>query len=131
MIDQALANGAEAPSPNTLSSIWNFGGAVAAVPEEATAFGDRSMPYMLSIDSIWDDPGSDNENISWTRRFWDEMQEHSQDGRMYLNFPGHGEDNERLVKQAFGAQFNRLTQVKAQYDPKNLFRFNPNIRPRG
>src|SRR3546814_3085818 len=43
MIDLAMQNAKAAPSDNTLSSLWNFGGATAEVPAEATAFGDRSM----------------------------------------------------------------------------------------
>ena len=53
-IDAIVASNAHPPSPNTLSSIWNFGGATARVGATETAFGDRSMPYMLSIDSIWE-----------------------------------------------------------------------------
>jgi FAD/FMN-containing dehydrogenase len=78
------------PSHRTLCSLWNLGGAVARVAEGATAFGDRSMPYMLSIDSIWDDPEGDAVNIRWTRNFWETMQPYSQKGRIYLNFAGHG-----------------------------------------
>ena len=54
VIDLVLERNAQPPSPNTLSSIWNFGGATAAVGAADTAFGDRSMPWMVSIDSIWD-----------------------------------------------------------------------------
>ena len=53
-IDLILKGNAQPPSPHTLSSIWNFGGAAAEVDAYATAFGDRSMPWMVSIDSIWD-----------------------------------------------------------------------------
>jgi len=131
MIDQALANAAEAPSDNTLSSIWNFGGATAAVPAEETALGDRSMGWMYSIDSIWNEPEEDEANIAWTRSVWDKAKKFSHEGRLYLNFAGHGEDGESLVKDAYGKTYERLAQVKAKYDAANLFRFNQNIKPRG
>ena len=57
VIDLMLERNAHPPSPNTLSSIWNFGGATAAVGAADTALGDRSMPWMVSIDSIWDAGG--------------------------------------------------------------------------
>ncbi len=41
---------ASRPSPMSLTSVWHFGGAVQRVAADATAFGDRSMPVMLSID---------------------------------------------------------------------------------
>ena len=53
-IESILEGNAAPPSPNTLSSIWNFGGATARVAATDTAFGDRSMPYMFSIDSVWE-----------------------------------------------------------------------------
>jgi hypothetical protein len=127
---EAIVEGSTAPpSPNTLSSIWNFGGGTARVPADATAFGDRSMPYMLSIDSVWTEPADDQVNITWTRDFWKRMQPHSHHERMYLNFPGLNEEGERLLRNSFGANYRRLQAVKRKYDPGNLFRFNPNIQP--
>src|SRR4051812_7651022 len=78
LIDRILAANAAPPSPNTLSSIWNFGGATAAVPADATAFGDRSMPWMYSIDAIWSAPAEDATNIQWARGLWDELRPYSQ-----------------------------------------------------
>jgi FAD/FMN-containing dehydrogenase len=129
VIEQILSENMAPPSPNTLSSIWNFGGATARVAADATAFGDRSMPFMLSIDSIWRDAADDEANITWTRDLWRRMQPHSQHGRMYLNFPGQGEEGERLLRDSFGANYARLRDIKQKYDPDNVFRFNPNIRP--
>lgn len=128
-IDAILQEFQNTPSPNTLSSIWNFGGATADVPADATAFGDRSMPYMLSIDSVWRDKSDDNQNIIWTRDFWDHMKTYSQDGRMYLNFPGQGEEGAKMLEATFGENYTRLRAIKKQYDPDNLFRFNQNIEP--
>ncbi len=129
LIEQIVAENAAPPSPNTLSSIWNFGGATARVAADATAFGDRSMPFMLSIDSIWRETADDQVNIAWTREFWRRMQPHSHHGRMYLNFPGFGEEGERLLRDSFGGNYARLREIKQKYDPSNMFRFNPNIHP--
>ena len=128
-IDAIVETSAAPPSPHTLTSIWKFGGAMARVPAEATAFGDRSMPYMLSIDSVWSEAADDALNIGWTRAFWDRMRPLSQRGRMYLNFPGLGEEGERLLRDSFGANYGRLQAIKRRYDPDNVFRFNPNIPP--
>ena len=84
---------------------------------------------MLSIDSIWSAAGDDQLNISWTRDFWERMQEHGQHGRMYLNFPGLGEEGEKLQRDSFGSNYGRLQSIKHKYDPGNFFRFNQNIRP--
>ena len=127
---KTIQQGNEAPpSPNTLTSIWNFGGATASVPADATAFGDRSMPYMFSIDSVWSEPKDDDANIDWTRDFWQRMQPHSQNGRMYLNFPGLGEEGEKILQDTFGENYSRLREIKRKYDPDNRFRFNQNLKP--
>jgi FAD/FMN-containing dehydrogenase len=116
------------PSEMTFTSIWHFGGAVARVAPNATAFGDHSMPYMLSIDAVWSKAEDDAANIAWSRSFWSDMQRHS-DGRLYLNFAGHGEDP-GLVRAAAGAEtYARLVAIKRKYDPTNFFRVNQNIPP--
>ena len=129
VIDEILEGVATVPSPNSLSSIWNFGGATAQVAADATAFGDRSMPWMFSLDSVWKNAQDDETNIGWTRDFWQRMQRHSHKGRMYLNFPGQGEEGEKLLRDTFGDNYQRLREIKAKYDPDNRFRFNQNIRP--
>ena len=128
IIHEITARMAQRPSEMTFASIWKFGGAVQRVAADATAFGDRSMPFMLSLDAIWSSPEDDGANIGWVRKFWDDMQRHST-GRLYLNFPGHGEGTD-LVRDAFGAEaYGRLQKVKRRYDPQNLFRMNQNIVP--
>jgi FAD/FMN-containing dehydrogenase len=128
-IDLIVAGNQRPPSPNTLSSIWNFGGATAKVDAADTAFGDRSMPWMVSIDSIWETADQDSENIAWTRAFWERLQPYSDRGRIYLNFAGHGEDNDELTRRTFGPNYERLAAIKRRYDPTNMFRFNQNIQP--
>lgn len=119
---------AKRPSEMTFASIWKFGGAVQRLAPEATAFGDRSMPFMLSLDAIWSKPADDGANIGWVRGMWQDMQKHST-GRMYLNFPGLGE-GDGLVESAFGAEsYRKLQAVKRKFDPQNLFRMNQNILP--
>ena len=130
VIDEILEGVATVPSPKTLSSIWNFGGATEQVKADATAFGYRSMPWMYSIDSVWEGAENDETNIGWTRDFWGRMQRHSHNGRMYLNFPGQGEEGDKLLQDSFGSDnFRKLRDIKAKYDPDNRFRFNQNIRP--
>lgn len=87
------------------------------------------MPYMFSIDSIWEGREGDEMNIDWTRAFWQRMKPHSHLGRIYLNFPGFGEDGEDLVSRSYGDNFEKLRAIKKEYDPGNIFRFNQNISP--
>ncbi|CAN5561020.1 FAD-binding oxidoreductase [soil metagenome] len=128
IIGELTAQLSKRPSEMTFASIWKFAGAVQRVDAAATPFGDRSMPYMLSLDAIWAKPSEDAANIGWVRQAWSDMQRHST-GRLYLNFPGLGE-GDGLVRTAFGAEtYRRLQQIKCKYDPKNLFQMNQNVAP--
>ena len=78
---------------------------------------------------MWSDPADAEKNIAWTRQKWADLQRHST-GRLYINFPGFGEEGEKLVRSAVGnASYERLAKIKAKYDPDNLFRLNQNIKP--
>jgi FAD/FMN-containing dehydrogenase len=115
-------------SERTLIVIRHGGGAISRVGADETAFGDRSSEFMLSIDSTWDDPADDERNIAYTRGFWDDANRFSQ-GKTYFNFPGLLEEGDAAVRSSYGVNYERLAQIKAQYDPENLFRLNQNIRP--
>lgn len=129
MIDEGLANAIASPSDRSISSFWNFGGATARVPANATAFGDRSFGWMYSLDSVWERAEEDEKEMDWTRNAWTRFRRHSHQGRLYLNFAGQDEDSAALTKDAFGRNFDRLAAIKHRYDPGNMFRFNQNIVP--
>ena len=78
---------AERPSAMGPVVIRQLGGAIARVPATATAFGDRSAPFNVSVDAIWEDPADDQVNLEWTRDLWRELHDFST-GQAYLNFPG-------------------------------------------
>jgi FAD/FMN-containing dehydrogenase len=128
LIDDLIGRARELPSEQCLMAIWQLGGALARVPETATAFGRRSAPFLLSYDSCWTDPNQNDRVIAWTRQQIAAAEPYSPGGS-YLNFPGVGEDNEPLVRKAYGANYERLAQLKRIYDPRNLFRINQNIAP--
>ena len=77
----------------------------------------------------WTDPAQREEAIAWGREFWSAIGEHSTGGGLYLNFAGLGEEKDDLVRAGYGANYERLAQLKAKYDPENLFRMNLNIAP--
>ena len=128
-IEELVETARGMPSEQCLIAIWHLGGAMARVPEDATAFGKRNAPYMLSYDSCWTDPSCTEEVIVWTRAQVSAAQRHSSGG-VYVNFPGVGENTDEQVRSAYGANYTRLSEIKGRYDPGNLFRINQNIEPR-
>jgi len=129
MINLAIQNAISAPSKNSISSLWHIGGAISEVASDATAFGDRSMGWMYSLDSVWSDSHDDAINIDWSREAWSSAEHFGHQGRAYLNFAGHGEDGAILTRKSFGPNYDRLVEIKTKYDPQNKFRFNQNIVP--
>jgi FAD/FMN-containing dehydrogenase len=103
------------------------GGAVARVPEGATAFGQRTAPFNIHFLSVWGDPADDEVNIAHTRELADAMHPWA-NGKVYLNFIG--DEGRERVESAYGPEtYARLRQVKRTWDPENVFRHNQNIEP--
>jgi hypothetical protein len=103
-----------------------LGGAMARVPNEATAFAHRDRRLMVNIAALVGDAEDLPAKAEWVGSLAASIQR----GRVaaYANFLV--DEGPERVRQAYpGATWDRLTSVKAQYDPTNLFRLNQNIPP--
>jgi FAD/FMN-containing dehydrogenase len=118
------------PAPLSDIVIWHHGGAMSRVAEDETAYGGRDTPFLVTAEASWTDPAQNEEAIAWAREVFDAMERYST-GAVYLNFPGLGEEEDSLARAGYGANYDRLTALKAKYDPENLFRMNINIPPAG
>ena len=116
------------PSPHSTLDIWQLGGEYSRPGPSDTAFGDRSAPFLFGIESNWQRPEDDEAALDWARAVFGQLQPFSTGGQ-YLNFPGAYEDHDNAVRGTFGANLDRLVELKRRYDPSNLFRLNANIRP--
>jgi FAD/FMN-containing dehydrogenase len=128
VIELLAGHAAAAPSPHSTIDVWYQGGEMARVGEEETAFANRSEPYLLGIEGNWERDSGSNETIAWVRDTIADMRPFS-DGGIYLNFPGFLEEGEELLREGYGRNYERLAEVKAKYDPNNLFRLNANLEP--
>ncbi len=125
-IDTLVAFMEAAPSARPMVIIDQFGGAVARVPNDATAFGHRDAAYDLIIAAIWSEPHEQERHIEWARQFWDAMQPHTT-GDVYVNYLS--DEGEGRVRAAYGHHYERLAALKRKYDPDNVFQNNQNIKP--
>jgi len=116
---------ASRPSPLSSIDVWALGGAMRNEPAGGSAFAKRDAPFLLGVESNWEDAEADAANIAWTRELIDEASALSPGGT-YLNFPGFVEEGEQLLRDTYGAKYARLQEVKAAYDPENVFRSNLN-----
>jgi FAD/FMN-containing dehydrogenase len=127
-IDEIAEFAERRPTPITDVVIWHHGGAMSRVADTDTAYSGRGAPFLVTPEASWSDPSQTDEAIQWARDLWSALEKHSTGG-IYLNFPGLGEEKEELVRAGYGANFERLAQLKSKYDPTNLFRMNLNIPP--
>jgi FAD/FMN-containing dehydrogenase len=126
VIEAAVNGYVKAPSPLASILFFPIHGAASRVPKDATAFPHRGGLHM-GIYSLWNDPGQDRANTQWVREVWMALQPHTPGG-VYVNELGEDEGNDR-VREAYGANYKRLSQIKGKYDPNNFFRLNANILP--
>ena len=98
------------------------------VGETETAYGGRDAPFLVTAEASWTDPAQNDEASPGAARSGTRWSRYSTGG-VYLNFPGFGEEKEALVRAGYGANYERLAELKAKYDPENLFRMNLNIPP--
>ncbi len=127
-IERLIAHAGAAPSDHSTIDVWYQGGAMGRVGASESAFGDRSAPILLGIEANWEKPADDEANVEWARNVVSDMRRFSSGGA-YLNFPGFMEEGQRLMRDAYGENYERLVALKNEYDPANLFRLNQNIKP--
>jgi FAD/FMN-containing dehydrogenase len=104
-----------------------LGGAMARVPADATAFAHRQSRMMINVAAMYDPSISErSEHAAWVRELSAELDDG--DPGAYAGFLA--DEGEARVRAAYpGATWERLTAVKATYDPDNVLRLNQNIPP--
>ncbi len=115
-----------APATMNVVQLRVVGGAVARVPADATAFAHRSSGLMVNVAAIGDSLDGKPANQEWVTKVSADLTQ--ADTGAYVGFlSDEGPDGVRAAYP--GATWDRLTEVKAKYDPDNIFRLNQNIPP--
>jgi FAD/FMN-containing dehydrogenase len=131
-IEQMVADFAICPSRMTIMMMEDVHGAATRVPVTATAIPHRAAGFNLLIPSVWWEPAESDANIAWTRRTFDNLRSFLA-GNRYVNYLDDDEaqlGDEDPVRAAYGPNYERLVDVKTEYDPENVFHLNYNIAPR-
>lgn len=123
----ALIEGvAEAPNPVAMVQLRVLGGAMAALPAEATAFAHRSARLMPVIIDPFEDVAELPVHEAWVDRMFGLIEPRATGA--YVNFL-HREGEARIHDAYPPETYRRLQALKRRWDPTNLFRNNQNIRP--
>jgi FAD/FMN-containing dehydrogenase len=130
LTDEAIAvhveHGPKAPTMSSTMHLYPIDGACHGVASDATAFGHREDNFSMVILAGWDDPQADEANVQWVRDYSAAIAPHSKKGG-YVNFLDADDQNQ--VPDNYGANYQRLVEVKRKYDPDNVFHVNQNIVP--
>jgi FAD/FMN-containing dehydrogenase len=125
LVETFLGLSTEGTFPLSFVILFQHGGAVSRVADDATASSGRDAAFMLHPIGCWEDPADDERHIGWVRSVSEAMEPYKTGG-VYLNFMA----DEDRVRAGFGdAKYARLAVIKRKYDPDNVFRFNQNIKP--
>lgn len=103
------------------------GGATAAPAPDATAFVHRAALMITSIELDWsgrDSVGSVQKNAAWQNAFHGAMARYTSD-ESYQNFIDAGQQD--YLRAYYGANLDRLIEIKRRYDPENVFHFPQSI----
>ncbi|WP_282604222.1 FAD-binding oxidoreductase [Pelagibius sp. Alg239-R121] len=116
---------ADLPTPESDILISQLGGAIADRAPGDSAYPHRQTNFAITPGVRWRDPAEDEARIAWLRTASDALAAQAEAGS-YVNFIS---EREGRAQEAYGANYGRLTALKAEYDPENLFRCNQNVVP--
>ncbi|HEY4832747.1 MAG TPA: BBE domain-containing protein, partial [Waddliaceae bacterium] len=104
----------------------SYGGAINQISEQETAFVHRKERFSMQYLTYWDagDEEADCINREWINSFYQAMRPHVS-GYSYQNYID--KDLENWLHAYYGANKERLIEIKTLYDQNNFFRFDQSI----
>ena len=125
-IELHLKYAAQLPTMLSTTHLYPINGAVHRVGTSETAFSFREANFAGVILGIDPDPANNERMIQWARDYWMALHPYSAGGG-YVNMMM--DEDVDSVPAAYRGNYERLAQIKARYDPGNLFHVNQNIKP--
>ncbi|MBO1414340.1 FAD-binding oxidoreductase [Streptomyces sp. FH025] len=131
-------------NPTSTVSLLSYGGRINSVRPEETASVQRDSKFKALFQSLWPDEAADEANISWTREIYHDVFASTggypvpgtQTDGCYINYADTDITDPALNRSGvpwyslyYGANYPRLQQVKAAYDPRGVFRHPQSITP--
>lgn len=127
LIDAVVEAAARFSSPMSALLFFHMHGAAARVGAEETAFAARRTQWDFDAIGQWAESSESQQHIAWVRALWDRCLPHLE-GSAYVNHLAL-DDSPEKIRASYGTNYGRLSELKARYDPTNLFRLNANILP--
>jgi FAD/FMN-containing dehydrogenase len=125
MIETFVEYGETIPTEETEIAIPHLGGAINEKPVDETAYPHRNAEFIMNLHTQWTDPDLDEACIAWARDMHEAMAPHATGG-VYANFVPEEIGDQQA---AYRENYDRLVEVKNEWDSENLFRLNHNVEP--
>lgn len=122
-----LEFGSKIPTPLSQMHLYPISGAAARIGKEETPWAHRDAKYAGVIVGVDPDPANADKITDWCKDYWEALHPYSTGGA-YLNFIM--DEGQERIKASYKHNYDRLSSIKKQYDPENLFRVNQNIKPK-
>jgi FAD/FMN-containing dehydrogenase len=129
-VDIHVQYGMTLPTPLSTMHLYPIDGVAGRVPKDATAWNYRDAHWGMVIVGVSPDPVDNALMTEWARSYWRDLHPYSAGGAYSNMMMDVGDEGQERVRAAYGDHYDRLAQIKAIYDPANLFQANQNIAPR-
>lgn len=126
LIDTLLEYATKLPSLQTEVILGQMGGKTNRIAIDATAYPHRDVEFIMNVHTRWEDKSDDKTCTSWARELFEATKQFGTGGG-YANFISEGDDN---LERAYMQNSEKLSVIKAKYDPNNVLRSNLNISPK-
>jgi FAD/FMN-containing dehydrogenase len=128
--DDAVAKNVEfaetLPTWKCTTHFYPISGAAARVGATDTAWPARDGGWVQVIVGVDADAANAELVTNWARSYSEAVQPFAAGGGYVNMIMDEGDERVRTI---YGPNYDRLAQIKAQYDPDNLFHVNQNIKP--
>ncbi|MCB0159533.1 MAG: FAD-binding oxidoreductase [Caldilineaceae bacterium] len=126
-IDRHIQYGSNLASIQSTMHLYPINGAAGRVGASDTAWAYRDAVWGAVYAGVDPDPNNADKVSDWAKSYQEALHPYSMGGA-YVNMMMDDEGQER-VRASYRHNYERLTQVKAKYDPDNVFHVNQNIKP--
>lgn len=126
VVETHLQYAEQLPTVHSTMHLYPINGAAHRVGKHETAWSYRDANFAQVIVGVDPDPANNPRAIAWSKEYWRKLHPFSAGGAYVNMMMDEGQDR---VKASYRDNYARLAQVKAKYDPHNLFRVNQNIKP--
>ena len=114
------------PTGHSTMHLYPIDGAAHRVGKNDTAFSYRDARWAEVIVGVDPYPANAQSIREWTVAYWNALHPYSAGGA-YVNFMM--DEGQERIRATYRDNYERLVEIKNEYDPTNLFRINQNVKP--